>query len=201
MRLQAHALGEAGAHEQSIDLLNRILKDHPNHLTAWVYEQRAEQFRAIGSAQSAIDDYLHAIDEMRRAPSLRGDAPVRLASFVCDVGRDDLYEVSLQALTEFWDPDPLFPRNELHQFGWTAVLLALLGMTEDAKPPARRALAAAAKTKSKAANHPKLGLSQSSDGPLVARLQVILGATRSGSTVDTAGFLAKLKKVLGRDAG
>lgn len=194
LRLQAYALREAGHYEQAIQLIDRVLKDHPNHLDAWLYEERASSQNGLGNVQAAIDDYVRSILAMRADLGLRGSAPIKLAQLVCETKRADLYEACLEYLTEFWDKSPIFPRWELHQFGWTAVLLYTLGQTEDAKPPARRALAAAAKTRSNAANHRGLGLVNANDLPLVTRLEKIIGVQPAfKSRVDARGLVERLK--------
>lgn len=199
MRIQAHALREAGAYQQAISLLDRTLEDHPDHLDTWLYEDRAMCHQQLGNFEEATQDYLKSVESMRRSPGVQSSAPLLLARLVCEQGDTDHYEECLGLLVEFWDPNPLFPRNELHQFGWTAILLELLGKHEDAKPPARRALAAAAKTQSNAAKHRTLGLVDDSDRPMLKRLQKIVGGRPFvASGIDARALMAKLRSLASR---
>ncbi len=117
MRIQAHALREAGAYQQAISLLDRTLEDHPDHLDSWLYEDRAMCHQHLGNFEEAIQDYLKSVESMRRRPGVQSSAPLLLARLVCEQGITDHYQGCLGLLEEFWDPNPLFPRNELHQFG------------------------------------------------------------------------------------
>ncbi|MFM6830584.1 MAG: tetratricopeptide repeat protein [Novosphingobium sp.] len=194
MRIQAHALAEAKAYDNALTLLDRILADHPEHLGAWIIESRADCFHKLGRYDEAVQDYVKSIARMREDPGLVSNAPLRLARLACEQERDDIYEECLGYLVEFWDSAPIFPRHELHQFGYNAILLDLLGQHEDAIPPARRALAAAAKTRSNAANHQKLGLATAGDKALVKRLERILGGnpfSPAGSGIQ--GLISKIK--------
>ncbi len=200
MRIQAGALRAAGACRQAIEMLDRLLREYPEHLAAWLYEDRAECHRQLGESEEAIRDYIQSISIMKREPGVRGNAPRRLASFAYEEGRTDLFEQCLDYLADFWDPNPIFPREELHQFGWTAILLHALGKLEDAQPPARRALAAAAKTQSKAANHRNLGLAQPSDRSMLKKLHQIAGGRPFAETsVDARALIRKLRGLFARD--
>lgn len=201
MRVQAEALQEAGAHRQSIKMIERIMREYPDHwATAWLYESRAECHRQLRHFDQAILDYTTSIDTMKDRPGVRGHATTRLASLAYELGRSDLYEPCLGHLGDFWDPDPLFPRDELHQFGWTAVLLHALGKLADAKPPARRALAAAAKTRSNAANHRSLGLASPADRPLVKRLrQIVRDRPFERAITDARALVDRLRERLARE--
>ena len=199
MRLQAQALMEAGAYQRAILLLRRIFDEHPDHLDAWLHESVAECYHQTGQFAEAIQEYRRSIEAMRHRPGLRSNAPLLLARLVCEQSMADLYEECLQFMTEFWDPNPLFPRVELHQFGWTAILLDALGRHEDAKPSARRALGAAAKTRSNATKHRRLGLASETDQPLVRRLERIAGGRLFAATgVDARSLMAKLRSVATR---
>jgi hypothetical protein len=135
---------------------------------------------------------------MRASPGLRSNAAIYLSGLVWAENRSDLYETCLGYLTDFWDPDPIFPKDELRQFGWTAILLHALGNVEDAKPPARRALAAASKTSSKAAKHPTLGLADEGDLRLIEQLRRIGAENPSPTARGGWNLLAKLSDLLKR---
>src|SRR4028119_158964 len=113
------------------------------------------------------------MEAMRSGRGAISNAPIRLAELVYNERQTALYAESLGYLNEFWEADPIFPKHELHQFGWAAILMHLLG-SDDVEPFARRALEAAAKTRSQAQHHPSLGLAQDADEPLVCRLRVLV---------------------------
>lgn len=177
MRIQACALAEAEAFNQALTLLDRILSEVPDYiLIAWVWEQRANCLQKVGRFDDAIADYSKSIEVLKKHPSVRGSAPISLARLVYGLKRSDLYEGALVHLTDFWDPNPIFPMEEFHQFGMTALLLNALGEAEGAKPPARRALAAAAKDRSNASKHRTLGLVRDRDLEIRKELEAIISA-------------------------
>lgn len=173
MRIQAHARLNAGAYQEALGLLDRTLAEFPRHLAAWLYQDRAECHQNLGQSDDAIRDYKHSMEAMRRGRGAVSEAPVRLARLVYEERRSDLYSECLSYLTEFWHVEPLFPQHELHQSGWAAILLHLLGRIGNARSYALRALDAAGKNRSKAAHHPSLGLAQASDQTLIRRLELI----------------------------
>lgn len=193
LRIQAHSLLSAGSFDSALDLVDRIRADHPDHLTAWILEQRGDCLRALRRSGEAIEAYVQALEEMKRDRGLLGNAHFSLAELVCEINRDDLYERTLGYLTEFWDSAPLFPAHEMQQFGWTAILLDRLGQSEEAKPPARRALAAVAKQRSKAANHPTLGLVGDSHPEMRRELERIVGSAFQSDPLGARNLLSTVK--------
>jgi len=176
MRIQAYELVQASAFDQALTLIDRILAEKPDYtLAAWIWEQRADCLRKMKRSAEAIADYVKAIEVVKARPGVRGNAHLSLASLVYELKRSDLYETALGFLTDFWDANPIFPWHEFQQFGMTALLLNAAGETKGAKAPARRALAAAAKERSNAANHRSLGLVGNAHQQMRRELEAIVG--------------------------
>lgn len=201
LRIQAGSLLSAGAPNDALELVNRILSDYPDHLTAWILDQQADCLRALGRSDEAVEAYIHTLEEMKRDRGLQCHAQFSLASLVYDLRRDSLYQPALEYLTEFWDSDPMFPAHEMQQFGWTAILLDRLGQSEDAKPPARRALAAAAKQRSKAANHPTLGLVGDRHSEMRTELERIVGSPFPSDPNGARNLLSTVKAAVSKFFG
>ena len=193
LRLQALSLQEAKAFEEALGMLNRIAATYPDHLPAWIHEGIARCLEALGRSDAAIESYIESIEIMKRHQGVQGDAHTSFASLVFRLGRADLYEKALGYLTDFWDPNPIFPVNEMQQFGWTAILLDELGHSSDAKPPAMRALAATTKQRSSAVNHPKLGLVEEQNKEMQNRLEQITGSRRPTSTSDARSLISAVE--------
>lgn len=198
MRIQASALAKSSGFGQALNLLDRIILECPDYvLAAWVWEQRGDCLQKMGRSDNAIEDYLKSIAIMNEHPGVRGNAVISFAGLVYDLQRSDLYQVALGHLTDFWDPNPIFPVHEFQQFGMTALLLNALGERDNAKPPARRALAAAAKGQSNAAKHRNLGLVRDGHKKMRKELQAIVGGRPFESMkIDGRALIARLKSVL-----
>lgn len=178
MRIQASGLVQVSAFDQALTLIDRILNESPDYsLVAWIWEQRADCVRKMGRSEEAIAAYIKSVEAMKTHPGVQGNAHLSLGSLVYELDRSDLYEIALGFITDFWDPDPIFPLHEFRQFGLTALLLNALGESEGARPPARRALAATAKERSNAANHITLGLVGNSHSAMKRELEAIVGGT------------------------
>ncbi|UVO51618.1 hypothetical protein M0208_14300 [Sphingomonas sp. SUN019] len=158
MRIQAGALYATGAYDLSLKMIDRTIADYPAHLPAWLLEQKADCLRSLGEIDPALDTYASSLDRVRVDPGLRGNAHFSFAELVWCRRMLSRYEDALTGLADFWDCNPIFPMNEFKQFGLNALLLEGLGSKDEAMPSARRALAAAAKTRSQATKHHSLGL-------------------------------------------
>lgn len=173
LRIQAYALRQAGAFEDALAMLARVTSDYPDHLSPWIHESMAQCFEAIGQMDAALKSYELSIQRMRQHPGVRANAHTAYAALVVRLKREGLFEEALNYLNEFWDPDPIFPAYELEQFGWAAIISDKLGDRPNAVAFAERALAAAVKRKSGAANHQKLGLAAERHAELLEQLDRI----------------------------
>src|SRR5688572_8922751 len=84
MRIQAGALAGGKRYGDAIALLDRIFADHPGHLEAWLYEDRADCHRKLGQIDEAIWDYCSSIKTMSEHPGVKGNAPLRLARLIVE---------------------------------------------------------------------------------------------------------------------
>lgn len=111
-----------------------------------------------------------SIQRMKQHSGVRANAYTGYAALIVPRERQDLFEEALAYLNEFWDPDPIFPAYEIEQFGWAAIISDKLGDRPNAVAFAERALAAAVKRKSGAANHEELGLDAERHAELLGQL-------------------------------
>lgn len=173
LRIQAYALRQAGAYEDALVMLARVTSDYPDHLSAWIHESMAHCFEATGQVDAAMRSYEMSIQRMRQHPGIRANAHTAYAALIVRQKRENLFEDALAYLNEFWDPNPIFPAYEIEQFGWAAIISDKLGDRPNGVAFAERALAAAVKRRSGAANHEELGLAAERHAELLEQLDRI----------------------------
>lgn len=66
LRLQAYALREAKAYYQALEMLKRVAANYPNHLTAWIQQEIARCYEALGQYNCALKFYVKSIETMKR---------------------------------------------------------------------------------------------------------------------------------------
>jgi tetratricopeptide (TPR) repeat protein len=173
MRIQALGLYEAGAYRDALALLDRLLTEEPMRYLPWLQGDRGDCFRGLGDFDAALTAYAAAMQDGKA----RGSPQFSFAALVLTLSREDLYKRALQYVEEFWDISPIFPWTEFAQNSFVARLKERLGLLDDAREAAQRALEAAAKTQSNARFHPELGLVTASEQNIatIGELQRIAG--------------------------
>jgi hypothetical protein len=180
LRIQAVHLAEAQPplHSQALRLLDQVLVDYPDDLMlAQVHVQRGASLVALGRRMDAATALRAALAAQRARPNVQTSAAIDFAWLVAV--HDDLAPLRSEALAVLTDHSAeteAFPVSRYRRDGARAMLLAAVGDRAGASAAARNALTAAGQLTSGFRHHPKLGLVQSPDEKVHARI-IRLAAT------------------------
>ncbi|HEX6535036.1 MAG TPA: hypothetical protein VF041_10580 [Gemmatimonadaceae bacterium] len=182
LRIQASHLHGVGTREltgAALGLLDRVVADFPEPTQlANAHLQRAECLIDLGRPEEALDAYRRALDSQRQLPTVRNDAYLGFAELVLALRRDALYDEVLAVLDEF-DADPVFPVQRYRMAASRSRLADARGDRRAAGEWARRALAAVARSESPFRHHEKLGLVDTVEPDVFARLTELAASTSS----------------------
>ncbi|MEP6869007.1 MAG: hypothetical protein ABJA20_10870, partial [Novosphingobium sp.] len=167
MRIQAYSLENAGQFSRTLELIDRIQTEEPDHYSlTLLYALKANCFRKMGNIDSAIHWYRASLQREKDRPSVIGTTSTEFPFWVATERLEQLYDEAHAILLETIDPRHLFPMTSFKQYAALALITAEMGYIEDAKSSARAALLYAERTKSNAANHRNLGLVGNAHGDL-----------------------------------
>ena len=178
LRLQALHLTEAGHHDGTIELLDRLFSEFPDSIDiAQAHTQKGESLAKLGRTDEAIDEYRAALHREREFPNVRTNTWLDFGWFVLEQQLTQLYEEVGRALEEFRVEDGLkFPANEYRYAAMQSLLADARGEKGRAREFAKQALAEAAKDLSGLRYHPTVGLVGSERGSFANRLKTLAGS-------------------------
>ena len=174
LRIQAYHLQHVGTPDllvAALELLDEMLANYPapSELST-AYQQRAQCLAKLGRFEEAIEAYRQALATQRSVRSIRTDAYLDFGELALSLGRKELYPEALHCLDEFGGSEA-FPISKFRNAVIRAFIAEEWGALSEAKRQAEAALAAAAKTESPFRWHRKLGLVESLDTDVQARLE------------------------------
>ena len=174
-RIQALHLEEASTGEMylaAIELLDLIQEKwwgEAGHAT--VYHQYARCHEGLGNIERAIKFYRRTFDAQREFPGVQTMAHMDFGWLVIRGNWEDLFDEASGLIDEFGLS--IFPKTQYQGSAVKAVILDSKGQKQAAKKWAEAALEAAAATQSGLTYHQKLGLVESTDDGLYAKLKRI----------------------------
>jgi tetratricopeptide (TPR) repeat protein len=172
-RIQAWCLQELGTEEAlkaSLELLDMILTEWPQDAQlAAVYDQQATCLMGLGNLNGAVAVYRRVFETQRLCPGCLTMAHVQFAWLAATTPMPELFEEAVAVLREFGALD--FPVARYRAYAACALIWENRGQLEKARSYARDALREAAATHSGFRYHAKLGLVQSPDEAVHARIE------------------------------
>ncbi len=183
LRIQAWTLletGEPALTHAALDLITELVDKYPEPFElASAQLLRAQCLVRLERLPEAIEAFRASFAAQRTMPNVHIDAYL---DFAWLVGTHDLrahYDEALSVMQEFFESSVALPAILYRYFGALAFITQGLGDRESAARWAKNALEAAATQTSPFSRHPGLGLVQSPDASLLARLQSIATSVRA----------------------
>lgn len=177
LRIQAACLAEAGHYEPALQLLDEMLRDHPDpSQLASARLQRGDCLVGMQRVEEAVDEYRHALQAEREYPTVKTGAWLSIACVIAFYSMHHLYDEALRVLDEFGHPNGfMFPTERFKYAAALAFIADARGDHETARRFANAALESAAATHSGIRRHPHFGLVENLDEKLHQRLVSIAG--------------------------
>jgi tetratricopeptide (TPR) repeat protein len=176
-RIQAYELlttRTRDAYLAALELLDMVLAEWREEAQlASVYHHRAECYEGLGDVPKALDAYRKVLETQRERKGWLTGAHLDFGWLVATTPLPDLYDEALAVLSEF--SDEVFPVSRYRFSAIHALIFHDRGLREQARAQARMALEAAAATHSGFRYHSKLGLVQSPEERVHARLISLFG--------------------------
>lgn len=177
LRIQACSLRETGDPRYlpaARELLRRAIEDDsaPGLFMAWAVVEMAKNHEAANQWEDAGLWFDRAIQLDRQNPRLGLNAELDLGWMVAIHEIAPRYQTSL-ALLRSRPEEWMFPVADFKRLAAIAIIEAAIGDFESSRRNAAEALRHAAKTRSGAAKHPKLGLVDDRYGLILKRLAML----------------------------
>lgn len=174
LRIQAHHLRHSHPRD-ALRLLDEYfeLGDHID--SAMAYVTQAHAYLTLGDVTAAIGAYERALAREHEFPNLQTGAELDLACLVAAERIESLYQRALGILNHRAE-QPAFPVERYRTHGARSLILAELGLADEAARAANAAVEAAQETHSGFRNHPDLGLVRGMDDEFGRRVKQVARA-------------------------
>ena len=178
LRIQGTHLADAGLLLEALQLLDRVVEQHPDDLQVTTAQhQRGQIFLRLGRTADALAAFRHAIARESQMPNVRTDAWLDFSLTVARQGLVDVYDEVLALLDRRTSTDPLATMFPVQVFKLHAARAMIRADRDEAGAAgdAAKALHAAASTDSGFQYHAHLGLVGDQYSEVQARLRTMVG--------------------------
>ena len=176
LRIQAGYLQDAGHLKPALDLLARMIDQHPEKMQlAQAHLQKAQCLVTLDRPDEAEQEFRAALDCERRFPGALTQAWIEFGWFAVRQSRQRLYQEVLKVL----DDRPLagieFPIDRYKTNAVRSLIASEAGDSDAARTYAARALEAASLEHSGLRYHPTVGLVEKLDAEIHKKIESLAG--------------------------
>jgi tetratricopeptide (TPR) repeat protein len=160
LRIQALYLAKAGNHLASLELLDQLLREHPDpSQLSTAYLQRAESLLALGRLEEAVVEFRNSLQAEKDHPGVQTGTWIEFPWHIAVMGLEHLYDEALSLIDRSRLGDGLiFPVLRFRYSASLALIAGARGERSAARMFAEEALKSANANHSGFRYHPDFGL-------------------------------------------